>query len=93
MVRKFKSTQSYHIERLQSFRVVVFFETTFFFAISCGTENTIKKSWGSFQNTFSKLGSCSVTLETRSFMLISAAISNSKVEIKKKRNKYEIINI
>ena len=42
IVRKFESTQNYYIERLQSFWVVVFLETTSF-VISCGYYERITK--------------------------------------------------
>ena len=86
LVEKFETTQNYYIEKLQSFWVVVFFDTTSF-VISCGTEKTFRKSKGLFKVPLV------CTLETETFILTSAAISNSKVEIKKKLFNYKLLEL
>ena len=86
LVEKFETTQNYYIEQLQSFWVVVFFETTSF-VISCGTEKTFRESKGLFKVPLV------CTLETENFILTSVSISNSKVELRKKIFKYEMLDV
>ena len=86
LVEKFETTQNYYIEQLQSFWVVVFFETTSF-VISCGTEKTFRESKGLFKVPLV------CTLETENFILTSVSISNSKVELRKKVFKYEMLDV
>ena len=86
VVRKFETTQNYYIEQLQSFWVVVFFKTTSF-VVSCGTEKSFKNGKGLFKIPLA------CTLEAESFILASAPMSNSNLEVKKEFTRFKILEL
>lgn len=84
VIEKFLSTKNYYVERLQSFWAVVFFEETHFL-ISCGAKESFRQSKGLLKVP------TVCTLQTESFVLTSAAVADSKIEINKNWENYDMV--